>query len=112
MMSVLQNAFANSSSSLVQQRSPATSCCCMVTPLSHWAWFAAYVGASISGLAVGAGVLLVTMWFVPLTVAGPVWIVVFAIAGAGIIRRPGHGGRSCGGKFDRSRRSRTSSSCR
>ena len=86
MMSVLQNAFANSSSSLVQSKITGNLVLLLVTPLSHWAWFAAYVGASIvRGLAVGAGVLLVTMWFVPLTVAGPVWIVVFAIAGAGIM---------------------------
>ena len=35
----------------------------LVSPLSHWAWFVAYVGASVvRGLVVGAGVLLVTLW--------------------------------------------------
>ncbi|HRI18497.1 MAG TPA: ABC transporter permease, partial [Burkholderiaceae bacterium] len=86
MMSVLQNAFANSSSSLVQSKITGNLVLLLVTPLSHWAWFAAYVGASIArGLAVGAGVLLVTMWFAPLAVAEPVWIIVFAVAGAGIM---------------------------
>jgi ABC-2 type transport system permease protein len=86
MMSVLQNAFANSSSSLVQSKITGNLVLLLVTPLSHWAWFAAYVGASIvRGLVVGAGVLLVTMWFAPLAAAEPVWIVVFAITGAGIM---------------------------
>ena len=86
MMSVLQNAFANSSSSLVQSKITGNLVLLLVTPLSHWAWFAAYVGASVvRGLAVGTGVLAVTMWFAPLSAAAPAWIVVFAVAGAGIM---------------------------
>ena len=86
MMSVLQNAFANSSSSLVQSKITGNLVLLLVTPLSHWAWFAAYVGAStLRGLAVGAGVLLCTLWFAPLHAAEPWWIVVFAIAGAAIM---------------------------
>ena len=86
MMSVLQNAFANSSSSLIQSKVTGNLVFLLVTPLSHWAWFVAYVGASMArGLAVGCGVLLVTLWFVPLAAAEPLWIVVFAIAGAAIM---------------------------
>jgi len=86
MMSVLQNAFANSSSSLIQSKITGNVVLLLVTPLSHWAWFLAYVGASaVRGLVVGAGVLLVTLWFAPLDLAEPVWIVVFAIAGAAIM---------------------------
>ena len=49
--------------------------------MSHWAWFMAYVGASVvRGLVVGAGVLLVTLWFAPLHAAAPLWILVFVIA--------------------------------
>ena len=67
MMSVLQNAFANSSSSLIQSKITGNLVFLLVTPLSHWAWFLAYVGASVvRGVAVGAGVLLVTVWFAPL----------------------------------------------
>ena len=56
MMSVLQNAFANSSSSLIQSKITGNLVFLLVTPLSHWAWFAAYVGASmVRGLVVGAG---------------------------------------------------------
>jgi ABC-2 type transport system permease protein len=57
MMSVLQNAFANSSSSLIQSKIMGNLVFLMLTPLSHWHWFAAYVGSSIvRGLAVGTGV--------------------------------------------------------
>ena len=52
MMSVLQNAFANSSSSLIQSKITGNLVFLLVTPLSHWAWFVAYVGASmVRGLA-------------------------------------------------------------
>jgi ABC-2 type transport system permease protein len=86
MMSVLQNAFANSSSSLIQSKVTGNLVFLLVTPLSHRAWFVAYVGASIlRGLVVGLGVLLVTLWFVPLKAAEPWWIVVFAIGGAAIM---------------------------
>ena len=71
MMSVLQNAFANSSSSLIQSKITGNLVFLLVTPLSHWAWYLAYVGASVvRGVAVGGGVLLVTLWFAPLHAAG------------------------------------------
>jgi ABC-2 type transport system permease protein len=86
MMSVLQNAFANSSSSLIQSKITGNLVFLLVTPLSHWAWFMAYVGASaVRGIAVGLGVLLVTVWFAPLQLAEPWWIVVFAALGAGML---------------------------
>src|SRR6202142_441142 len=66
MMSALQNAFANSSSSLIQSKITGNIVFLLVAPLSHWAWFVAYVGASVvRGVAVGAGVMLVTIWFAP-----------------------------------------------
>lgn len=86
MMSVLQNAFANSSSSLIQSKITGNLVFLLVSPLSHWAWFVAYVGASVvRGLAVGTGVLAVTVWFAPLHLAQPVWILVFALLGAGML---------------------------
>ena len=86
MMSVLQNAFANSSSSLVQSKITGNLVFLLVTPLTHWAWFVAYVGASVvRGLVVGGGVLLVAAWFAPLALAEPWWIVVFAALGAGML---------------------------
>ncbi len=86
MMSVLQNAYANSSSSLIQSKLSGNLVFLLVSPLSHWAWFAAYVGASVlRGLLVGLGVFVVTVWFAPPTLAEPWWIVVFALLGAAIL---------------------------
>ena len=86
MMSVLQNAFANSSSSLIQSKITGNLVFLLVTPLSHWAWFLAYVGASVvRGVVVGTGVMLVTVWFAPLSIANPLWIIVFALAGAAMM---------------------------
>ncbi len=86
MMSVLQNAFANSSSSLVQSKVTGNLVFLLVTPLSHRAWYVAYVGASmVRGLTVGTGVFLVTVWLAPLRLAEPWWIIVFATLGAGMM---------------------------
>ncbi len=86
MMSVLQNAFANSSSSLVQSKIMGSVVFILLAPLSHWAWFAAYVGSSIvRGLVVGLGVYIVTLFFTPPVAAAPAWIVVFAFLGAALL---------------------------
>jgi ABC-2 type transport system permease protein len=86
MMSVLQNAFANSSSSLIQSKITGNLVFILLPPLSHWEILAAYVSASIvRGLAVGFGVFVITAWFAHLVFAAPVWIIVFALLGAGIL---------------------------
>ena len=86
MMSILQNAFANSSSSLIQSKIMGNLVFLLLTPLSHWSWFVAYVGSSIvRGLAVGTGVMLAGLWFSPLSFVAPLWIVVFAVMGAALM---------------------------
>ncbi len=86
MMSVLQNSFANSSSSLIQSKITGNLVFLLVTPLNHWSWYLAYVGASmVRGLVVGTGVFLVTVWFAPLHLAEPWWIVIFAALGASML---------------------------
>ncbi len=86
MMSVLQNAFANTSSSLIQSKVTGNLVFLLVTPLSPAAWFLAYVGASVvRGMVVGLGVMVVTVWFAPPALAEPWWIVVFALLGAGML---------------------------
>ena len=86
MMSVLQNAFANSSSSLVQSKIMGSLVFQLLTPLSHLAWFVAYVGSSVvRGLAVGLGVLVVSFYFAVPQFAAPLWIVVFAVLGATLL---------------------------
>jgi ABC-2 type transport system permease protein len=86
MMSVRQNAFANASSSLIQSRVTGNLVFLLVTPLSHRAWFAAYVGAAVvRGLIVGLGVFVVTYWFAPLPLREPGWAFAFALLGAGML---------------------------
>lgn len=86
MMSVLQNAFANSSSSIIQSKIMGSLVFVLLTPLSHWGWFFAYVGSSvIRGLAVGLGVFLVTMLFAQPSFVAPLWIIVFAVLGAAML---------------------------
>jgi len=94
MMSVLQNAFANSSSSMVQSKIMGNLVFLLLTPLSHWSWFFAYtLSAVVRGLAVGLGVLLATSVFVwqspvlnfSLLPQEPLWAVVFAFAGAAML---------------------------
>ena len=86
MMSVLQNSFANSSSSLIQSKITGNLVFLLVSPLSHWAWFVAYVGASmVRGLVVGLGVFLVTVWFAPPALNQPLWMIVFAVLGSGML---------------------------
>src|SRR4051794_33462110 len=86
MMSVLQNAFANSSSSLIQSKITGNLVFLLLTPLSHWSWFVAYVGAAVArGLMVGLGVFAVTVFFGQPGFAQPLWIVVFAVLGAAML---------------------------
>ncbi len=86
MMSVLQNAFANSSSSLIQSKVMGNLVFLQLTPLSHRAWFVAYVGSSVvRGMAVGAGVMAVTWWFARTPFVAPLWILVFGFMGAALL---------------------------
>ena len=101
MMSVLQNAFANSASSLVQSKIMGNLVFVLLTPLSHWAWFWAYVlSAAVRGLVVGLGVLVVTAWFAPMQFAHPLWIALFAAMGAALMGAMGVVGGLWADKFD------------
>jgi len=83
---VLQNAFANSSSSLIQSKITGNLVFILLPPLSHWEMFGAYVVAAVvRGLAVGTGVFVITAWFAKLSFVAPWWIVLFALAGAAIL---------------------------
>ncbi len=86
MMSVLQNAFANSSSSLIQAKVTGSIIFVLLPPISYVEFYLAYVVAAVlRGLMVGLGVLVVTGWFASLEFAAPGWIVVFAMIGGGIM---------------------------
>jgi ABC-2 type transport system permease protein len=86
MMSVLQNAFANSSSSMIQSKITGNIVFVLLPPLSHWELFGAYVlAAMVRGMVVGAGVFIVTVWFTHLSFAAPLWILIFALLGSAIL---------------------------
>ena len=86
MMSVLQNSFANSSSSLIQSKITGNIVFILLAPISYAEFFWAYVAASVvRGLAVGAGVLAVTAWFVELRLEAPLWAFAFALLGAALL---------------------------
>ncbi|MDQ5925546.1 MAG: type transport system permease protein, partial [Pseudomonadota bacterium] len=86
MMSLLQNAFANASSSLIQSKITGNLVFLLLTPLSHRAWFVAYVGASlVRGLVVGLGVFAVAGWFAWPGVREPVWVLTFAVLGGTLL---------------------------
>ncbi|MBK7425187.1 MAG: ABC transporter permease [Propionivibrio sp.] len=86
MMSVLQNAFANSSSSLIQSKVTGSIVFVLLPPISYVEFFLAYVVAALlRGLMVGLGVLVATAWLAPLTFVAPFWILSFAILGGGIM---------------------------
>ena len=101
MMSVLQNAFANSSSSLIQSKITGNIVFILLPPISHLEFFAAYVLASVvRGLVVGAGVLVVTVWFVDLRVVAPAWVLGFAVLGAALLGSLGLIAGICAEKID------------
>ncbi len=86
MMSVLQNAFANSSSSLIQSKVTGSVVFVLLPPISYVEFFLAYVVAALlRGLMVGLGVLAVTGWFAPISFVAPFWILAFAVVGGGIM---------------------------
>ena len=86
MMSVLQNAFANTSSSLIQSKVMGSIVFILLPPITYVEFYLAYVVAAMArGLMVGVGVLAVTAWFAPLTFVAPLWILTFAIIGGGIM---------------------------
>ena len=86
MMSLLQNAFANSSSSLIMSKVMGNLVFLLLTPLSSRDWFVAYVGASVlRGLMVGAGVFVASALFADISLAQPLWILVFALLGASLM---------------------------
>jgi len=88
MMSVLQNSFANSSSSLIQSKVTGNMIFVLLPPLSPFDLFRAYViGAMVRGLVVGLGVFCVTLFFVPslIFLSHPLWAIAFALLGSAIL---------------------------
>jgi ABC-2 type transport system permease protein len=86
MMSVLQNAFANSSSSLIQSKVMGNLVFVLLTPLTHLQFFVAFLFAAIiRGIVVGSCIFLVAMWFVDIHMANPWLIIAFALLGSALL---------------------------
>ncbi len=86
MMSILQNAFANSSSSLIQSKITGNLVFILLAPLTHLEFYSAYVLAAVfRGIVVGLGVLIITLFFDIPSIQYPLWILLFAFLGAAIL---------------------------
>ena len=102
MMSMVQNAFANTSSSLIQSKITGNLVFVLLPPISYFEFFAAYVIAAIvrglcvgygayviaaivRALAVGAGVFVVGVVMVQVPVAHIGWIMAFALLGSAML---------------------------
>ncbi len=86
MMSLLQNSFANTSSSLIQSKITGNLIFVLLAPLSHFEFFSAYVlAAMVRGIAVGAGVFLATCWFTDMSFVYPLWVIVFGLLSAALL---------------------------
>ncbi len=86
MMAMLQNAFANSSSSLIQSKITGNIVFILLPPLAPAELFAAYLlAAVVRAIAVGLGVFAATLWIIPVPVEHPLWVLAFAVAGSGLL---------------------------
>ncbi|OQW38416.1 MAG: metal-dependent hydrolase [Proteobacteria bacterium SG_bin4] len=86
MMAIIQNAFANSSSSMIQSKISGNIVFILLSPLSYHMIFLAYVLASVvRGILVGLGVYTVTWVFFDIPLLLPVWSIVFMLLGSGIL---------------------------
>ncbi|MCM2327459.1 MAG: ABC transporter permease [Lysobacter sp.] len=86
MMAMLQNAFANSSSSLIQSKITGNVVFILLAPLTPGDLFAAYLLAAVArAVLVGACVVLAVAWLVPLPMPNLFWLVAFGFTGAGIL---------------------------
>ena len=86
MMAILQNAFANSSSSIIQSKVTGNMVFILLPPLTATEIFGAYLIASmVRGLVVGLGVFAATLWLVPIPLKEPLWALAFALAGSGML---------------------------
>jgi len=101
MMSMLQNAFANSSSSLIQSKVTGNIVFILLPPLAPAEIFLAYLLAAIvRALSVGIGVFAATLWLVPVPVAHPLWALAFALVGSGLLATLGIVAGIWADKFD------------
>lgn len=86
MMTMIQNAFANSSSSLIQSKMVGNLVFLLLAPISALEFYVAFVAAAVlRGLLVGLGVYLVSLLFVDLPLAEPALVLTFAVLGSALL---------------------------
>ncbi len=86
MMSLLQNSFANTSSSLIQSKVMGNLVFVLLTPLTYIEFFLAFLAAAIMrGVVVGVSIYLVAIWFVDLPISNIAWVLVFALLGSALL---------------------------
>ena len=83
MMAMIQNAFANSSSSLIQSKVTGNIIFILLTPLSHLEFYLAFVMAAVlRGILVGISIYLVALFFIDLPIYSLFYVVLFAVIGS------------------------------
>lgn len=86
MMAVIQNGFANSSSSLIQSKITGNLVFVLITPISYVEFFVAYVAAAVvRGLAVGATILLFALILIDIQIYSYTLVLTFALLGSAIL---------------------------
>jgi ABC-2 type transport system permease protein len=86
MMAILQNAFSNSSSSIIQSKIYGNLSFVLLSPLSALDLYIAFVAAAVvRGLAVGVGVLAVGWVGYDLQIHYAGWILLFAVLSAAVV---------------------------
>ncbi len=86
MMSMIQNAFANTSSSIIQSKVMGSILFILLPPFSHLEFFLAYISAAVvRGLAVGLGVFLLAVFYIDVHQVNVIVILAFAILGCYIM---------------------------
>ena len=86
MMTMIQNAFANSSSSIIQSKVTGNIVFLLLAPLSYLEMYLAFMlAAVVRGMVVGLGVLIVGVFFVDLPLHSLSAIVLFAILSGAVL---------------------------
>jgi len=86
MMSLLQNAFANSSSSLIQSKVMGNIVFLLLTPLSYLQFFIAFLMAAIlRGIFVGLAIYLLAIIYIDLPILHPFLVLTFSFLGGGLL---------------------------
>lgn len=85
-MAVLQNAFANSSSSLAQAKITGHIIFILLPPFSHIELYLAYtIAAMVRGMVVGLGVLVAATLFIPIPIHSFAFLFIFALASSAVL---------------------------